>query len=204
MTGALGRTHDAQIALGQWRGTETAVVEVANTCGLALLDEPDVWRASSRGVGEAICAALDAQLQRIVVAFGGSASTDGGLGLLMALGARAMSEDGKPVSGDARGMLSVTQVDPSPVRERLAGVDLVIATDVDAPLYGSVGATVVFAPQKSATSSDAPVLDAGLRRYASTLHADDAASCPGAGAAGGMGSALNCLGGQHVLGRKLP
>ena len=125
----------------------TAYVESAQACGLHLVDPQDPLHATTYGVGQAIEAALDAGARRIVVGLGGSATNDGGAGLLAALGATA----DVPLDGGPGGARRRHAVDLAPARARLDGIELVIAADVDVPLLGMFGATKTFGPQKGLT-----------------------------------------------------
>lgn len=167
-----------------------AVVELAAVSGLALLPggRLDPLRANTFGVGQLVRAALDAGCHTIVLAVGGSASTDGGAGMLQALGVRLLADDGTdlPLGGVALGHLA--RVDRSGLDPRLADVRVILATDVDNPLTGPEGAAAVYGPQKGADADDVAALDAALAHYAALVgpqHADS----PGAGAAGGTGFA---------------
>ncbi|HMR50723.1 MAG TPA: glycerate kinase, partial [Arachnia sp.] len=173
----------------------TAVLESARACGLALV-APGPSPASSLschsfGVGQLICAALDAGARRIVVGLGGSACTDGGSGALRALGAEVRGGDGRPVDlgGGALGSaatLGLASLDP-----RLRETEIVVATDVTAPLTGPAGAVRLFAPQKGADAAAVAVLEDGLRHWGELLvRAGHAVDFPGAGAAGGLGAGL--------------
>ncbi|WP_426518995.1 glycerate kinase [Diaminobutyricibacter sp. McL0618] len=172
----------------------TAVVEIAGTSGLGLLDPLLPLDAHTRGLGQAIGAALDSGVSRILVGLGGSASTDGGAGALQALGARLLSDDGTDVPGGGRGLGALATVDLSLLR-RLPPRGVVVLTDVRNPLLGARGAAGVFAPQKGATAADVVVIEANLRRFRDCAAADDATASalseePGAGAAGGTGFGL--------------
>lgn len=164
----------------------TAYIECAQACGLALLGGPPTVRTSldahSRGVGQLIAAARAAGAGRIVVGLGGSGCTDGGRGMVEALGGLAVA------------------------RELLAGVDLIAASDVEHPLLGPMGAAAVFGPQKGADPDTVVVLEERLTAWAEELNAaagrtisDD----PGAGAAGGIGAALLALGGRRESGASI-
>ncbi|WP_390888005.1 glycerate kinase family protein [Candidatus Mycobacterium wuenschmannii] len=166
--------------------SRTAYLEVAQACGLDLLGGPatpqTALAAHSRGVGQLIAAALEAGAARIVVGLGGSACTDGGRGLIDALG-------GLPAA-----------------RQLLDGVELIAACDVEHPLLGPWGAARVFGPQKGADAATVAALDEGLERWAAEL--DAAAGRPisiekGAGAAGGIGAALLTLGGRCESGASI-
>lgn len=185
----------------------TAVVEVANTCGLGLLPDGRLLPldASSRGFGEAVLFALSLRPARMVLALGGSASTDGGMGMLTALGFRFLDASGHSLEGTGRnlGLVHSVVVDAPP---GLIGVELIVASDVHNPLSGPHGAPAVFGPQKGASLADVAMLDAGLTHFVSVLASggfEDAASVaehPGAGSAGGIGFASLLLGASQVSG----
>jgi len=163
------------------------VVELASAAGLPLLGELIPLDAHSYGVGELVRSALDAGVLMVMITLGGSACTDGGTGLLAALGARFLDEKGQilPLGGGALARLAA--VDLSGLRRPPpAGVSCL--TDVRAPLLGSGGAAAVFGPQKGASPADVGVLEEGLTRLSGLLGGDPAQ--PGAGAAGGCGYAL--------------
>jgi glycerate kinase len=174
----------------------TAYVESAQACGLHLLTAPerDPLITSSYGVGELLQAAVDAGATRIVVGLGGSATNDGGAGMLWALGARGYDDAGSLLAPSAGELRCLRRLEDLP---QLAGVELVAATDVEAPLLGLRGASAVFGPQKGASREAVQVLDAALTTWAELLEAaaDHAVrDLPGAGAAGGLGAALFALG----------
>jgi glycerate 2-kinase len=173
----------------------TVVVELASSCGLGLLPRGDLapMTSTTRGLGDAIRAALDTDPSGIIVCLGGSASTDGGTGLLVALGARLLAADGAVVEPGGAGLPRIADVDLALLDPRLRDTEIVIAADVTSPLHGPDGAAAVFAPQKGATRDEVDELDAGLRSWAGVLArvtGRDVASTPGAGAAGGAGAAL--------------
>ncbi|HEY0125585.1 MAG TPA: glycerate kinase [Blastococcus sp.] len=195
--GADGRRNATEFAFD---GT-TAVVEVAGSCGLSTLP-PGVlvpMTSSSYGFGEAVLAALESGARRVVLCLGGSASTDGGAGLLRALGVRFRDEAGDDVDPAGGTLARIAAVDVSGMRD-LAGVELVVATDVDNPLLGTDGSAAVFGPQKGATPDQVAELDAGLARLVRLLDAAPLADEPGAGAAGGLGFACRWLGARRVAG----
>jgi glycerate kinase len=176
----------------------TAYVESAQACGLHLvpLAQRDPGLTTTYGVGQLVAAAVDAGATTVVVGLGGSATNDGGAGLLAALGATPE----EPLRGGAAGLADLDgPVDLAPARERVAGVELLAATDVDVPLLGPRGATAGFAEQKGAAPARLPDLERALGRLADAL--DPAvASAPGAGAAGGLGYALLLLGARREHG----
>ena len=194
---ATGDPHTATVAFD---GT-TAVVEVANTCGLHTLDEPAPLRSSSAGVGEAVRAVLQLGATRIVLALGGSASTDGGAGMLAALGAVFRDAAGRPLRVDGGTLPQVHAVDVSGLPD-LGRVEIVIASDVQNPLVGPDGAAAVYGPQKGADPAQVRLLDGGLAHLVTVLGPEAAqlAATPGAGAAGGVGFGAMLLGGRAVSG----
>ena len=189
--GPTGRPGVATLAVRDGEDGRTVVVEMADACGLGRLPEgvPAPLSASSRGLGEAIRAALDLAPRSVVVGVGGSASTDGGAGMLSALGARILDAAWRPVRDGGTGLGDVTHVDLGGLDPRLRSVRLVLAADVDSPLHGRSGAAHVFAPQKGASPDEVDALERALRRWGS-LVAPEAVDRPGAGAAGGVGFAL--------------
>jgi glycerate kinase len=187
---AIGRKREA--AWGWIASSRTAIVESALAVGIAALDpaERDPIGATSFGVGELLLAALDAAPERILLGLGGSATTDGGLGMLRALGARAQEGPLERLAG----------IDRSTLDGRLAHTRIVALVDVDSPLTGPEGAALRFGPQKGASESVARRLDLGLARLASLVPEVDPRT-PGAGAAGGLGFAvLAFLGGRLLRG----
>jgi glycerate 2-kinase len=184
------------------RGAE-AVIEMAEVCGLTRLPggEPAPATATSRGVGEVVAAALDAGCTEILVGVGGSASTDGGAGMVRALGARVLDaagddldEGGVPLGEVAR--LDLTDLDP-----RLAEGSISLACDVDNPLTGPNGAAAVYGPQKGAGPDLVVTLDRALTAWADVVASatgHDLRETPGSGAAGGIGLAA-----MAVLGARL-
>lgn len=211
---ALGRPVRATYGLvaapgGTDGGASIAVVEVAAAIGLARIDpaEREPLAATSAGAGLLLLDALDQGAGRVVVGLGGTATNDGGAGLLRALGAVLRDAEGRAlVAHGAPALAAVTSVDLAGLDARLAGLDLLVACDVTSPLLGPAGATAVFGPQKGVDAVRAPVLEAGLARLASALHAavgHDVAAVPGAGAGGGLGAALLALGGRLVPGVEL-
>ncbi|MFF2050055.1 glycerate kinase [Leifsonia sp. NPDC058194] len=171
----------------------SALVELAETSGLGLLRTPAPFDAHTVGFGQAIAAALDAGATSLLLAIGGSASTDGGAGALTALGARFSDVDGLPVTPGNRGLEELARADLSGLRPLPPG-GVRILSDVTNPLLGARGAAAVFGPQKGASPGDVPLLDAGLARFADVLGAEVAVDEPGTGAAGGTGYGLRVWG----------
>jgi glycerate 2-kinase len=177
----------------------TAYVESAQACGLHLTpeDRREPERATSYGVGELLLAAVGAGATTIQVGLGGSATNDGGAGMLAALGATSTPE-GALEQGPS-GLTTLESVGLTAARDRIAGVELVVASDVDNPLLGLIGATNVYGPQKGLPAERLQAVDAALERLA---HATDrkVALAKGAGAAGGLGFALLLLGATRTPG----
>ncbi|MFC5719262.1 glycerate kinase [Streptomyces gamaensis] len=193
VAGPLGDPVTASYAL---RGRDgLAVVEMAEASGLGRLPEGvrAPLTAGTFGTGELLRAALDAGARSLVLGVGGSASTDGGAGMLSALGARFLDRTGAPVRPGGGGLAGLATADLSGLDPRPAGIEVVLASDVDNPLTGPMGAAAVYGPQKGASPEEVAVLDAALARYAEVLEkavGPRAAECvraPGAGAAGGLG-----------------
>jgi glycerate kinase len=178
----------------------TGVVELASTSGIELLGSPPRLRpldAHTTGFGEAIADALSHGVSRLVLGIGSSSSTDGGTGMLAALGARFLDAQGIAVRRGGRGLAHIASVDLTGLR-RVPEGGATVLSDVVNPLVGPRGAAAVFAPQKGAVPADVETLDRGLAKLASLLPADPAT--PGAGAAGGTGFALLAWGAQLVPG----
>ncbi|MFG3344544.1 glycerate kinase [Streptomyces sp. NPDC048018] len=207
VTGPLGEPVTAAFAL---RGT-TAVVEMAEASGLQLLPAGvfAALTATTYGSGELLRAALDAGATSIVFGVGGSATTDGGAGMLAALGARFLDADGKPVGPGGAALAELASADLSGVDPRFAEVDLVLASDVDNPLTGPKGCAAVYGPQKGASPEDVETLDAALAHYARVLEkaigsrAAELAASPGAGGAGGIGYGALLIGASFRPGIEL-
>lgn len=201
-----------------------ALVEMADVCGLGRLPDavPAPLTASSRGLGEAIRAALDLGAAEVIVGVGGSASTDGGAGMLAALGARLLDAGGVDLPDGGAALARLAHLDLSGLDPRLAHTYIALAADVDSPLLGPTGAAAVFAPQKGATPAEVDLLEAALTHWADVVesHPDVPISTnrslqgqeggvprvtdwsmggrmPGAGAAGGIGFALMAVLGAH-------
>lgn len=191
VTGPLGDPHLAQI--GWVEQDETAIIEVAQACGMALVPpgEQDIWRASSFGVGELLVAARSLGARRIIIGLGGSATNDGGAGMATALGARISDSAGQTLRGMPADVRFATDFEwtRTPYWD---DVDVVIAADVTNPLLGPNGASTVFGPQKGAQPEDIPELESVLKRW-NALLLKDVSALPAAGAAGGIGGALIAL-----------
>ncbi|QIA26867.1 glycerate kinase [Thermaerobacter sp. PB12/4term] len=193
VTGPLGEPVEAR--WGLLGDGQTAVVEMAAASGL-LLVPPGKRRpleATTTGTGELIRDALDYGCRRLLVAIGGSATTDGGTGMLAALGARFLDGAGRPLPPGGGALTRLERIDLSGLDPRLRQVTIEVACDVDNPLTGPRGAARVYAPQKGATPEQVEILEAGLARLAGVAArtlGHDRRDEPGAGAAGGLGFAL--------------
>lgn len=190
---AIGRTIEAEWgALGN--GT-TAVIEVASAIGLARLgqDERDVRNASTFGVGQLFTEALDAGFSDFIIGVGGSATNDGGAGMIQAMGGKLTDANGDDLARGGIALSNLANIDVAGLDPRMSGVNVVVACDVNNPLCGSRGASAIFGPQKGATSEDVQELDAALGNFAEVIAKDlhtDVAEIPGAGASGGLGAGL--------------
>ena len=176
------------------RGDE-AIVELATASGLALVPEAerDPMAASTFGTGLVLAAAVGLGARRIVLGLGGSATTDGGSGLLVALGARFLDERGEELPPGGGALRRVARADLSEIAPVLNEVSLTIASDVTNPLLGERGAAAVYGPQKGASKRQVLELDAALANYADVLEAETGRAvraAPGAGAAGGTTAGL--------------
>jgi glycerate kinase len=171
-------------------GATSALIETARASGLEHMPRSsrNALRAHSYGCGQLITAALDAGATEVIVALGGSAMTDGGMGAIRALGLSVLDRHGREVPLGGGGLAEVGAVEASGLDSRLAGIRLRLAVDVRNPLHGPNGAAHVFGPQKGATPGAVSVLDSGLRNWATVLGKATGreAEIPGAGAAGGF------------------
>jgi glycerate kinase len=205
VTGPAGTPLIARLG---WLAPHEAVIELAEASGLRRLrtDSLDAVHATSRGTGELIRIAVEAGATRIVVGVGGSACTDGGAGLLQALGARLTDSSGAAIGPGGAGLADLADVDLSQARRAVAGCSIEVACDIRGPLLGPNGAAEMFAPQKGASQDEVQRLEHGLARFASlaaTSQERDLSALPGAGAAGGCGFGLALLGAQLVSGASL-
>lgn len=174
---------------------QTAYIEMASASGLTLLSEEqrNPMLTTSRGTGELMRDALDRGCRRLIIGLGGSATNDGGMGMLSALGVRFLNRQGQELEGRGRELAEVDKIDTSLVHPALQATTCIAACDVRNPFYGPDGAAYIFAPQKGATPDMVRLLDEGLRhlaeRYRQTT-GRDIDTLPGSGAAGGLGGAL--------------
>jgi glycerate 2-kinase len=176
----------------------TAVIEMAAASGLPLVprERRDPRSTTSRGTGELLLAALDAGATRILLGIGGSATNDGGAGMLQALGIRLLDEHGGELPAGGAALAQLDHILVAGLDPRLRDTEIVVACDVNNPLCGPNGATAVYGPQKGATPEMVVELDAALARFADVIARDlgvDVRDTPGAGAAGGLGAGLVAL-----------
>lgn len=193
VTGPLGERVDAR--WGMSGDGHTAFIEMAAASGLALVP-PELRNpliTTSRGTGELILHALDHGARNIIIGIGGSATNDGGAGMVQALGAKLCDANGTEIGHGGGSLMSLNTIDISGLDPRLASCTIRVACDVTNPLTGEQGASHIFGPQKGATDAQIVELDNNLSHYADVIKKSlrvDVKEVPGAGAAGGMGAAL--------------
>jgi glycerate kinase len=194
VTGPAGRPATATYGVA----SETAIMEMAQAAGITLVSgsEKDPLLTTTYGVGEMIADAISHGCRRFIVGIGGSATNDGGAGMLQALGFRLLDADGAEIPRGGAALSRLAKIERGPGTERLAGCAFRIACDVTNPLCGPKGASAVFGPQKGATPEKVAALDAALARFAAVSGGDP--DFPGSGAAGGLG-----FGFRNFLGAEL-
>ena len=204
-TGPLGEKITTYYGITQFG---TAIIEIANIAGLVQVPEekrnPD--ETTTFGIGEVILDALDRGCQSLIIGIGGSATNDGGLGMMIALGMTAKNKAGNKLDGYGKDLLQLDKVDFTDFDPRLAEISIKVASDVDNPLCGKMGATVVYGQQKGATSEQIELYDKALDNYSDVIEAKLNTSfkqSQGAGAAGGLGFSLLTMGAKLVSGAKL-
>lgn len=175
-----------------------AVIEMAAASGLHWVapDQRDARVTTTYGTGELVLAALEAGARRIILGIGGSATNDGGAGLLEALGARLLNEEGQPIDRGGAALTDLQRIELAGLDTRLAATEIIIAADVDNPLCGPHGASHVFGPQKGASADQVEQLDHALSHFADVMAAalgQDYRDVPGVGAAGGLGFAARAV-----------
>ncbi|EGR4452247.1 glycerate kinase [Vibrio cholerae] len=180
---------------GMLGDNQTAVIEMAAASGLhhVPVAQRDPKLTTSFGTGELIRHALDQGVTKLIIGLGGSATNDGGVGMLAALGARFTNADGDPIQLTGGGLRELTHIDLQDFDPRLQNCDILVACDVNNPLCGDKGASAVFGPQKGATPEDVQLLDGVLRQFGlltEKVTGKMVLESAGAGAAGGMGAAL--------------
>lgn len=193
VTGPLGESVKA--FFGMMGDGKTAVIEMAAASGLHLVpvEKRDPLVTTTRGTGELIAAALDAGAERLVIGIGGSATNDGGAGMIQALGGRLLDESGREIGPGGGALSQLASIDVSGLDPRIYHVKLEVACDVDNPLTGPRGASSVFGPQKGATADMVNALDQHLTHFADVAEkalGTTFRETEGAGAAGGLGWSL--------------
>lgn len=200
VSGPMGLPVEA--AFGWVNDGEMAVIEMAEASGLPLMGSHlDPMKASSRGTGELIAHVIEQGAKSLLIGIGGSATNEGGMGMLAALGAVFYDDQDRVLYGTGEDLCKVARIELSGLHPLLSQVDITVICDVTNPLLGADGATAIYGPQKGVTAELYPRLEAGMERYAALLEdalGKDVASASGAGAAGGMGAALS-----GVLGARL-
>lgn len=177
---------------------KTAVIEMAAASGLPLLksDERNPLKTSTFGTGQLISDALSKGCSTIIIGLGGSATNDGGTGMAQALGARFYDSKGVELQMCGAELTNIHSIDISGLDKRLKNVNIVAACDVDNPLCGIKGASMVYGRQKGATDADIQLLDNGLMHFSNLMKSGfdiDFCDFPGAGAAGGLGYGVMCF-----------
>lgn len=205
VTGPLG--EKVSCYYGFLEETKSAVMEMASAAGITLVTKKDPLRASTYGVGEMIADALKRGCKNFMIGIGGSATNDGGIGMLKALGFEFFDEDGNDVGEGAAALAKIEVIQTENKNPLLSGAKFQIACDVKNPLCGKQGATYIFGPQKGVTEEQKEQVDEAMRHYADVTKESldcDFADCEGAGAAGGLGYAfLSYLAGELIPGVEL-
>lgn len=192
VTGPLGESVRAEFGI---LPDGTAVIEMAQASGFALVppDKRDPTVTTTYGTGELVEAALDFAARRFLIGIGGSATCDAGIGAAQALGIKIYKENGLEVGFGGAELIKIAGIDKSTVDPRVREAKFLVASDVDNPLYGPLGAAHVFAPQKGASVDQVNLLDQGLINFARVVEKDlgvDVSNILGGGAAGGLGAGL--------------
>ena len=206
VTGPLG--EQIKTEYGVLGDGKTVVIEVANIAGLPLVPahKRDPLNTTTYGIGEAILQAVDDGYRNFIIGLGGSATNDGGLGMLQALGVTFHDKNGHQVDSNGSGVSKVNKVDFATIHPALNDCHFKIASDVDNPLCGKRGASAVFGPQKGASEKQIATLDHALKQYADVIEehlSESFQHSAGAGAAGGLGFAFLLLQGNLVSGSEI-
>lgn len=205
VVGPLGEKIDTYY--GVLGDQQTVAVEVANTAGLQMVEKSDHPMArTSYGLGELLLQAMEEGRRHFIIGLGGSATTDGGMGMLQALGVQFLDQDGAllPIYGDS--LDKIHAVDPSGMTPLLKECQLTVASDVDNPLCGTTGAAYIFGPQKGVQMDQLETIDQAMNRYATLMEktlGKSVQNTPGAGAAGGLGFAFLLIGASLKSGAAL-
>ncbi|NGX42334.1 MAG: Glycerate 2-kinase [Chlamydiae bacterium] len=196
VTGPMGKRMD--ISWGVLKEPATAVIELAKICGIAMIppEDRDPLVSTTFGIGEVILEALKEGMQKFLIGIGGSATNDAGVGILQALGARFLDENGFELPWGGGALVDLAEIDLSNLDPKVKGAEFIIGCDVTNPFTGPEGASKVYSPQKGATPEIVSQLEEGLKKFAELIKKRkgiDLNDILGSGAAGGVG------GGLHVL-----
>lgn len=202
VTGPMGEKVEAYFVW--FKEKKAALIEVAVACGLMLIPQEnrDPRKATSYGVGELICEALKLNCKEIILSLGGTGTSDGGTGMLSALGAKILDKENNQISYGAKELDQVAHIDISDPINKLKGIKVTVLCDVRNKLLGKNGATYIFAPQKGAKKEELPILEAAMSCYAGAI--ERVVGIPlsdkeGSGAAGGIGFALFAICKAHII-----
>ena len=207
VTGPLNREVTA--CYGYIKETKTAIIEMASGAGITLIsrDERDPLKTTTKGVGEMICHAMDNGCRNFIIGIGGSATNDGGIGMLKSLGVRFCDEEGNDVGEGAQALSKINKIELSCIHPLIKECKFQVACDVNNPLCGEMGATYIYGPQKGVTEDMKEMIDQAMAFYAektAQIVGDDFSKTSGAGAAGGLGFAfLSYLGAELLPGVQL-
>lgn len=179
-------------------GGKTAVIEMAGASGLQLLNSKELqpMETNSKGTGELIKAALDHKVEKIIIGMGGSATIDGGCGILSALGIRFTNSAGKSLTPTPKGLAGLDKIDSNALDSRLQNCELVVMCDVNNKLLGKNGAAAIFGPQKGASPKEVQELDSFLRKLKTKTHqvtGKDISVIPYGGTAGGAAAGVHAF-----------
>ena len=193
VTGPLG--DEVLASYGILGDKRTAVIEMAEASGLTLVPENkrNPLTTTTYGTGQLIKAALDQGCRKMIIGIGGSATNDGGAGMIQALGVKLLDKDGEEIGFGGGELKKITRIDINYMDKRLSNTKVLVASDVDNPLCGPKGASKIYGPQKGATPEIIEELDESLAHFAEVIKRDlskDVKDIPGAGAAGGLGAGL--------------
>tara|TARA_Y100000590_G_scaffold208286_1_gene235913 strand:- start:30704 stop:31858 length:1155 start_codon:yes stop_codon:yes gene_type:complete len=192
--------------VAEWGGIESkniAVIEIAKSSGLSLLteEERNPLITSTRGAGQLIKEALDLGYKEIIIGVGGSATNDGGIGMLSELGVKFYNSEKKEIGDGGNALIDLEYIDTSKLDNRIKNTSIIVACDVSNPLCGPKGASAIFGPQKGATPQMVSKLDKALMNYAKIIKIDlgiDIINYPGSGASGGLGAAFMAFFGARL------
>jgi len=193
VTGPLFESIEASYGLSGDK--KLAVIEMASSSGLEKIgvEKRNPLLTTTLGFGELIYDALEEGVDELLLGIGGSATNDGGAGMVMALGGELFDKKGKSISPNGEGLRDLDTIDLSDLHSRIKEVSVKVASDVDNPLTGKNGAAYIYAPQKGGTSEQIKILDQNLNHYADRISEElnkKVKNKPGAGAAGGLGAGL--------------